>query len=121
MRVTDLVESEGTYTRFYFSGNAPTGLSFFEGIESRLNPATCFRANRSQIVNLSWIETVGNGIEGRLTVKMRNGKRIEISRRQSRTLRELLNPRLHSAPPELWQSHAHCAERPIRRFASCKH
>lgn len=93
VRVRDisLMESEGNYTRLHFNGNAPLVFRSLTAIESRINPATFFRANRSQIVNLSWIETVENDIDGRLTVNLRNGKRVEISRRQSRALRDLLS------------------------------
>ena len=93
VRMTDisLMESEGNYTRLHFNGNAPLVFRSLTAIESRINPAIFFRANRSQIVNLSWIETVENDIDGRLTVNMRNGKRVEISRRQSVALKELLS------------------------------
>lgn len=93
VRLTDisLMESEGNYTRLHFGGNAPLVYRSLTAIEQRLSPTTFFRANRSQIVNLGWIEGVENRIEGRLTIKMRNGKQVEISRRQSRSLRELLS------------------------------
>jgi two-component system, LytTR family, response regulator len=93
VRLTDisLMESEGNYTRLHFGGNAPLVYRSLAAIEQRLSPTTFFRANRSQIVNLGWIEAVENDIEGRLGIKMRNGKQVEISRRQSRSLRELLS------------------------------
>jgi two-component system, LytTR family, response regulator len=93
VRLTDisLLESEGNYTRLHFGGNAPLILRSLTAIEQRLSPATFFRANRSQIVNLSWIEAAENDIDGRLSIKLRNGKQVEISRRQSRSLRELLS------------------------------
>jgi two-component system, LytTR family, response regulator len=93
VRLTDisLMESEGNYTRLHFGGNAPLVYRSLTAIEQRLSPTTFFRANRSQIVNLGWIEGVENDIEGRLSIKMRNGKQVEISRRQSRSLRELLS------------------------------
>jgi two-component system, LytTR family, response regulator len=86
-----LMESEGNYTRLHFSGNAPLVFRSLTAIEQRLSPATFFRANRSQIVNLSWIEAAENDIDGRLSIKLRGGKQVEISRRQSRSLRELLS------------------------------
>ena len=93
VRLTDisLMESEGSYTRLHFGGNAPLVYRSLTAIETRLSPATFFRANRSQIVNLGWIEAVENDIDGRLSVRLRNGKQIEISRRQSRSLRGLLS------------------------------
>jgi two-component system LytT family response regulator len=93
VRLTDisLLESEGNYTRLHFGGNAPLIFRSLTAIEQRLSPATFFRANRSQIVNLGWIEAAENDIDGRLSIKLRNGKQVEISRRQSRSLKELLS------------------------------
>jgi two-component system LytT family response regulator len=93
VRLTDisLLESEGNYTRLHFGGNAPLIFRSLTAIEQRLSPATFFRANRSQIVNLRWIEAAENDIDGRLSIKLRNGNQVEISRRQSRSLKELLS------------------------------
>lgn len=93
VRTTDisLMESEGNYTRLYFGGNAPLVFRSLTAIEQRLSSTTFFRANRSQIVNLSWIAAVENDIDGRLCVNLRDGKQVEISRRQSRSLKELLS------------------------------
>jgi two-component system LytT family response regulator len=93
VRVEDisLLESVGNYTRLHFGGNAPLIFRSLTAIEQRLNPRTFFRANRSQIVNLGWIEAAENDIDGRLSVKLRSGKQVEISRRQSRSLRDLLS------------------------------
>lgn len=86
-----LLESEGNYTRLHFGSNAPLIFRSLTAIEQRLSRTTFFRANRSQVVNLSWIEAAENDIDGRLSVKLRNGKKIEISRRQSRSLKDLLS------------------------------
>lgn len=93
VRLTDisLMESEGNYTRLHFGGNVPLVYRSLAAIEQRLSPTLFFRANRSQIINLGWIDGVENDIDGRLSVKLRNGKQVEISRRQSRSLRELLS------------------------------
>jgi two-component system LytT family response regulator len=86
-----LMESEGNYTRLYFGTNAPLIFRSLSAIAQRLKPDRFFRANRSQIVNLNWIETVQDDLDGRLTLKLRTGRQIEVSRRQSRTLKELLS------------------------------
>ena len=93
VRLTDisLLESEGNYTRLHFGGNAPLIFRSLTAIEHRLNPATFFRANRSQIINLSWIEAAENDIDGRLSIRLRNGRQVEVSRRQSRILKEFLS------------------------------
>lgn len=93
VRIADiaLMESEGNYTRLHFAGNAPLIYRSLTAIEEKLSPASFFRANRSQIVNLRWIDNVRAEIEGRLVVALKNGKQVEVSRRQSRRLRELLS------------------------------
>jgi len=85
-----LMESEGNYTRLHFGGNAPLIYRSLSAIEARLSPKSFFRANRAQVINLRCIDSVDSEIEGRLVVKLTNGKNVEISRRQTRRLRELL-------------------------------
>jgi len=86
-----LIEAAGNYSRLHFSGNAPLVFRSLAAIEQRLDPATFFRANRSQIVNLGCIAAVEEDIDGRLVIRLRDGTQVGISRRQSRSLRELLS------------------------------
>jgi two-component system LytT family response regulator len=50
-----------------------------------------FRAGRKQIVNLKWIEKVDVAIGGGLVATLRGGRTVELSRRQSARLREILS------------------------------
>jgi two-component system LytT family response regulator len=50
-----------------------------------------FRANRQEILNLKWIEKVDLGVAGGLSVTLRGGRAVEMSRRQSGRLREVLS------------------------------
>ena len=50
-----------------------------------------FRAGRKQILNLKWIEKVDVGVGGGLSVTLRGGRTVEMSRRQSARLREILS------------------------------
>ena len=86
-----LMESEGNYTRLLFSGERPLILRSLAAIQERLDPRSFFRANRSQIINLSAIERVEDEVDGRIVVRMRRGIRVEISRRQSSRLKDLLS------------------------------
>ena len=86
-----LMESEGNYTRLHFGGNAPLVYRSLAAIEQRVDRSMFFRANRSQIVNLHWIDDVENEVDGRLIVTLKQGARVEVSRRQSKLLRELLS------------------------------
>ena len=55
--------------------------------QSSIPPRGQLRANRRQIVNLDYIESVEMGLGGRLHVQLRGGPEIEISRRQARQFR----------------------------------
>jgi two-component system, LytTR family, response regulator len=86
-----LLESEGNYTRLYFGTERPLIFRSLAAIEGRLNSNVFFRANRSQIVNLRWIEHVENEIDGHLVLKLAKGIQVGISRRQSKRLKQLLS------------------------------
>jgi two-component system LytT family response regulator len=86
-----LLESEGNYTRIYFGNNRPLIRRSLNALEEQLDPAVFFRAGRRQILNLSWIEKVDISVSGGLSVTLRGGQSIEMSRRQSVRLRELLS------------------------------
>ncbi|HET9399603.1 MAG TPA: LytTR family DNA-binding domain-containing protein [Candidatus Acidoferrales bacterium] len=93
VRLADIsmMESEGNYTRLHFSAGSPLIFRSLTAIEQRLDTSAFFRANRSQIINLHWIEKVESEIEGRLVVKLAKGPKIEISRRQSLKLRQAMS------------------------------
>jgi two-component system LytT family response regulator len=86
-----LFESEGNYTRVHFRSERPLIRRSLNAIEARLDSEIFFRANRAQIFNLKWIDQVDNGVAGGLVVRLRGGHTIEMSRRRSDTLREILS------------------------------
>jgi len=86
-----LLESEGNYTRVHFSGQRPLIRRSLNALEAQLDPAVFFRANRQEILNLKWIDKVDLGIAGGLSVTLRGGRAVEMSRRQSGRLREILS------------------------------
>jgi hypothetical protein len=83
--IEDLLE------HLYFGTNAPLIYRSLSGIEERLNPTSFFRASRYHIVNLGCIESLESASEGRLLVRLTNGKGVEISRRLARRLKALLS------------------------------
>jgi len=93
VRLSDifLMESEGNYTRLWFGAERPLILRSLSAIEQRLGAGAFFRANRSQMINLRAVEGVEEEIEGRLIVRLPKGKLVEISRRQSSRLRQVLS------------------------------
>ena len=86
-----LLESEGNYTRIYFSSERPLIRRSLNALEQQLDPAMFFRAGRKQIVNLKWIDRVDVGVSGGFVVTLRGGRTVEMSRRQSTRLREVLS------------------------------
>jgi two-component system LytT family response regulator len=86
-----LLESEGNYTRLHFGSERPLIRRSLNALEQQLDPAVFFRASRKQILNLTWIEKTGITVSGGLVATLRGGQTVEMSRRQSDRLREILS------------------------------
>ncbi len=86
-----LFEAEGNYARIYFGSNRPLIRSSLNALEARLDSSAFFRASRSHIVNLRFVESVESGVDESYTVRLRNGQAVPVSRRQSQRLRETLS------------------------------
>ena len=86
-----LLESEGNYTRVNFASERPLIRRSLNALEEQLDPAMFFRTGRKEIVNLKWIQKVDISVAGGLVVTLRGGRTIEMSRRQSSKLREILS------------------------------
>ncbi len=87
----DLVEAEGNYTRVFFRKERPLIPGALAAFEERLSPAAFFRASRKHLINLKSIEGAEWGTGGNLIVRLRGGLDVELSRRQSARLREILS------------------------------
>ena len=85
-----LMESEGNYTRLYFGSERPLIRRSLNSLEEQLDPAMFFRAGRKEILNLKWIDKVDLSVSGGLVVTLRGGRTVEMSRRQSVRLKEIL-------------------------------
>jgi two-component system LytT family response regulator len=86
-----LLESEGNYTRLHFGAERPLIRRSLNALEQQLDPAMFFRASRKQILNLTWIEKTAITVSGGLVATLRGGQTVEMSRRQSDRLREILS------------------------------
>jgi two-component system, LytTR family, response regulator len=84
LREVRLLSSEGNYIRLSWGKEKPLLGRALAALEQRLDPKRFFRANRRQIINLDFIESVDLGVSGRLHAQLRDGPEVEISRRQSR-------------------------------------
>jgi two-component system LytT family response regulator len=90
VRVGDirLLESEGNYTRLYFSSNKPLLPRTLAYMEERLDPAHFIRASRRHIVNVRAITGVESWYGGGLMLTLADNTKVEMSRRQAQKLRE---------------------------------
>ncbi len=86
-----LLESEGNYTRVWFGKERPLIRRSLNALEEQLDAAVFFRASRKQIVNLKWIDKVDVSVSGGLVATLRGGLAVEMSRRQSARLREIMS------------------------------
>jgi len=86
-----LFESEGNYVRIYFDDNKPLILRTLNYLDERLDNKTFFRANRKHIVNLKWIASIEPWLNGGLLVKLKDGQKVEVSRRQAIKFKDMLS------------------------------
>lgn len=91
VREVRLLAAEGNYVRLSWGSQHPLLARALAGLEKRLDPQRFFRANRSQIINLDFIDDVELGIGGTLHVQLRDGPEVEVSRRQARLFRSRNN------------------------------
>ncbi|GAA4005057.1 LytTR family DNA-binding domain-containing protein [Hymenobacter fastidiosus] len=86
-----LFEINGSYTQIYFENHRPLIPRTLQHLEARLDAKVFFRANRQQIINLKWVETIEPWFSNSLKIKLRGGPEVEVSRKQSVLFRELLS------------------------------
>lgn len=86
-----LFESEGNYVRVYFNEYKPLILKSLNNLEDRLDEKLFFRANRKFIINLKFVNNIETWFNGGLMVTLRNGEKIEISRRQAVRFKDLMS------------------------------
>jgi two-component system LytT family response regulator len=86
-----LLESEGNYTRLYFDDQKPQLFRSLTAMEERLDSRHFFRANRKQVINLTWVEGIEPWFSGGLLVKLKGGLKVELSRRQAQDFRERMS------------------------------
>jgi two-component system, LytTR family, response regulator len=87
LREVSVITAEGNYVRLLWGRERPLLGRSLTALEEKLDPKRFFRANRSQLVNLDFIQHVDAGDGGRLHVQLRDGPEIEVSRRQARLFR----------------------------------
>ena len=86
-----LFESEGNYVRLYFDENKPLILRTLNYLDERLDNKSFFRANRKHIINLKWVDSIEPWLNGGLLVKLKDGHKVEVSRRQAVKFKDMLS------------------------------
>lgn len=86
-----LFEINGSYTQIYFEAHRPLIPRTLQHLEQRLDPRVFFRANRQQIINLKWVESIEPWFSNSLKIRLRGGPEVEVSRQQSVRFREMLS------------------------------
>jgi two-component system LytT family response regulator len=87
LREVSVFRAEGTYVRLEWGRERPLLGRSLTAVAAKLDSRRFFRANRRQIFNLEHVQDVELGDRGRLYVRLRDGREIEISRRQTRQFR----------------------------------
>ncbi|OUJ75893.1 LytR/AlgR family response regulator transcription factor [Hymenobacter crusticola] len=86
-----LFEINGSYTQIYFEQHRPLIPRTLQHLEARLDPKVFFRANRQQIINLKWIDSIEPWFSNTLKIKLKDGPEVEVSRKQSVLFREMMS------------------------------
>jgi two-component system, LytTR family, response regulator len=87
----EMLEREGNYTRLFFEQGNALIFKTLNMLEERIDEKCFFRANRQQIINVNMIDKVKSSITNNFTLTLKNGKIIELSRRQSVKFRESMS------------------------------
>lgn len=83
-----LIESVGNYARIYYGNNKPLLHKSLNYLEEKLPNSHFFRANRQQILNIEYIQNIQTYFNNTLMVDLPEGRRVEISQRQSVKFKE---------------------------------
>ncbi len=84
------IEVDGNYATVHFRGERAMLGRSLAMLESRLDPALFFRANRNTLVNLRLVAAIDLAVGEGYTLTMKDGAEVDVSRRQARELRERL-------------------------------
>jgi len=78
-----LIESLENYTRLFFQDKKAFQRRSLRQWEEILDENIFFRINRTEIINIKYIEAINTTDSGRLEVKLKTGELLEVSNRQS--------------------------------------
>lgn len=78
-----LIESMENYARLFFGDKNTWYKSSLNQLENKLNKQQFFRCNRSQMINLNFIEKIKTNPNSKLLITLKSGQTIELSERRS--------------------------------------
>lgn len=84
-----LIESAGNYAKIHFDKYQPLIHRTLNSLDERLSDELFFRANRQQIINLNYLEKIEPFFNSGFLFYMKDGSKIEVSRRQAVKFKEL--------------------------------
>jgi two-component system LytT family response regulator len=90
VRELRLLESEGNHTRLHFRDQRALLYRTLGSMEARLPASLFVRANRSQLVNRTFVDAIEPWFSGGLKAALRGGGEVEFSRRQAQVFRDRL-------------------------------
>jgi len=85
-----LVNVDGNYSRVFFRDQKAFLSRSLSYVENKLAGHRFFRANRQQIINLEFIRSIEPAIGDGLSITLKNGTVVEVSRRQAKDLKDKL-------------------------------
>ncbi|MBO2012095.1 LytR/AlgR family response regulator transcription factor [Hymenobacter negativus] len=88
LREVHLIESLDNYARLHFGTQRVLLRSSLNQLEEKLDPAVFFRANRTQLVNLHFIDQLRRQANGTLQAVLTTGQTLDFSERQSTRFRQ---------------------------------
>lgn len=82
-----MLEGDGNQTRIVFHEGRPLLCRNIGALEGRLPSSLFLRANRSQVINLSYVESIRPWFGSTLKVTLTGNLEVELSRRQTQLFR----------------------------------
>jgi two-component system, LytTR family, response regulator len=86
-----IIESAGNYAKIYFDKYQPLIHRTLNSLDERLSEQMFFRANRQQIINLNFLEKIEPFFNSGFLFYLKDGTKIEVSRRQAVKFKELMS------------------------------
>jgi two-component system LytT family response regulator len=89
LREVRLIATDGNYVRLVWGTRELLLARSLAALERQLDPRMFVRANRAELVNLDFVVAVVSAVGARLSLQLRGGPAVSVSRRQARRFRAL--------------------------------